>query len=192
MHYTDGITGEFVVDAPHGTFNGVPAQPSAAAEGDQCLFTGRNPNGQVSRSDVDFGEVVALSPVFDASAMATLELEMWRWYYIFRLGLDSADYFAIDVSTNGGGIWTNLEYLGNSDSGFNAWNQVSFPLHDAVPLTSTMRIRIRASDGENQWNYLEAAIDGVHIYGPNACTSTLIFEDGFESGDTTHWSTTVP
>jgi hypothetical protein len=192
MIYTDGRTGEFVVDAPSGTFLGGPAQPAAAAQGNQCLFTGRNPNGQISRSDVSYGEVTALSPIFDASSMAAVELELWRWFFIYRLGLDANDYFAIDVSTDGGGTWTNVEFLGNSDSGYNAWNQVSYRLHRLVPLTDTMRLRFRASDGLAQWNYLEAAIDQVHVYGPNACTSSLVFEDGLETGDTSLWSSTIP
>jgi hypothetical protein len=55
-----------------------------------------------------------------------------------------------------------------------------------------MRLRVRASDGPSQGAIVEAAVDQVHVFGPNACTTGDIFADGFETGDTTRWSEVVP
>ncbi len=189
----DGITGEFVVDSPRATFSsGRPAQPGQAAVGNQCLFTARNPNGNPGKADVDDGEVVVFSPLFDASQMARLELSLWRWFHVPINNSDAQDYFAIDVSQYGGGLWTNVETLDRFATDANAWTEVSYSLETLVPLTDTMRLRIRASDGASIGAIIEAAVDEVHIFGPNACASTAIFSDGFETGDTARWSQTVP
>jgi len=182
------ITGEFVADSQRATFwGGTPAQPGIAASGQQCLFTARNPNGQADRADVDSGEVWALSPIFDASGLVELKLDFWRWYYAQRT---TDDYFAADVSNNGGAGWTNLETLVNS-SGYNSWNQVTFALHDFVPLTATMRLRVRVGDF-GTGGITEGAFDAVHVWNPVACGSPLIFQDGFELGDTSAWSGVGP
>ena len=191
--YFDGTTGEWVVDDPQATVSaGRPAQPGDAAAGNQCLYTARNPNGSAGQADVDGGEVVVYSPIFDASGLATLELSLWRWFHVPINDPDAQDFFAIDVSTNGGGTWTNVETLDRFATTANAWNEVTFSVDALGPLTDVMRLRIRASDGPSQGAIIEAAVDQVHIYGPNACTSTAIFVDGFETGDTGRWSEVVP
>jgi hypothetical protein len=191
--FVDGTTGEFVVDHPTATFSsGRAAQPGSAAVDQQCLYTGRNPNGSPGQADVDYGEVIAYSPLFDASGLAAAELTLWRWYHVSLNDTDTQDYFAIDVSTNGGGLWTNVETLDNTDTWANAWNEVTFSLDGLGPLTDLMRLRIRASDGPSQGTIIEAAVDQIHVFSPNACSTAAIFADGFETGDTSRWSEVIP
>jgi hypothetical protein len=182
------ITGEFVVGSPRATvWGGQPAQPGVAADGEQCLYTAANPNGDASRADVDDGEVWARSPVFDASGLSELEVEIWRWYFA---QLTSGDYFAIDVSNNGGSSWTNLETHSNS-AGLNTWTQAVFNIHDFLPLTSQMRLRVRVGDFGNP-GITEGAFDNVHVRDPVGCSDPTLFSDGFESGDTSEWSSVGP
>jgi hypothetical protein len=185
-------TGEMVADDPRGTFVGTePAQPESAASGSRCLFTGRNPNADPSRADVDDGEVVALSPVFDAEGVASARLSLYRWLFLEHIGQDPDDYLAIDASNNGGATWINLETLGSWSSGTNTWTEVSFDLHHHLLLTDRMRIRVRVSDGYAVPSVVEAAIDAIRVSRTDACT-WHIFTDGFESAGVSMWSTSQP
>jgi hypothetical protein len=189
---TISVTGEFVVDDPKGTIEGAEqAQPEDAAFGSACLFTGRNPAATSFQADVDYGEVEAISPTFDASGLNSVQLDLWRWFYNRDLGEDSQDYFAIDVSNNGGSTWTNLETL-DTNTSENVWTQVVFNLESFVALTDNMVVRVRASDGASTGNIIEAAIDEVIIRSLDSCTGSALFTDGFESGDTGAWTVAVP
>ena len=136
---------------------------------------------------MDSGEVWAMSPVLDASGLVELRAEIWRWYFAQRT---VEDYFASDVSNNGGASWTNLENLTNS-TGYNSWNRVTFDLHGIMPLTSEMRLRVRVGDF-GVVGVTEGAFDDVLVWSPEACSSPLIFQDGFEFGDTSAWSGVGP
>jgi hypothetical protein len=187
------ITGEFVVDDPIGTTSGGgQAQPEDAAVGSRCLYTGRNPAGAAGQADVDFGEVVAVSPVLDASGFSSLDLQLSRWFYIRDNGEDAADYYALDVSSNGGGSWVNLETLDQFATGHNQWTVVGFALEDYVALTDRVRLRVRVSDGEGPGNIIEGAIDEVTVQSSDACGSSALFSDRFESGDAGAWARVGP
>ena len=188
-------TGNFLIGDPVATSNnsGRPSQPGDdhSPVGVNCLYTDENPSGQVGTDDIDNGEVIATSPAFDGSGVDILELELWRWFFNEDTD-DSGDYFFLEVSNDNGATWTVLENIPDSDTTTNSWSRITFDLATVIPLTSQMKIRVRAADGPNNGDLVEAAIDDIVITGWVTCTSGPIFEDGFENGDSSAWSVSTP
>ena len=191
-------TGDFLIGDPVGTTGnyGDASQPEDdhTPGGVNCLYTDENPTGQMGTDDVDNGEVIATSPTFDGSGMDALRLELWRWFFNEDTD-DAGDYFFLEVSNDNGSNWTVLENIPDSNTTTNSWTAVVFDIETMIPLTSTMKIRVRAADGTAAGDLIEAAIDDVVITGWVNCTAGQappFFEDGFETGDVSAWSVTVP
>ena len=101
------------------------------------------------------------------------------------------------MSNDDGATWTLLENIPDSVTTTNSWTNVTFNLEDFVSLTSTMRIKVRAADGSAAGDLVETAIDDIVVTGYLPCSTPVgpglgVFADGFELGDTSRWSLTVP
>ena len=193
-------TGDFVIGDPVGTTgnDGDASQPEddhTPGAGVSCLYTATNPNGEAGVNDVDGGEVMATSPSFDGGAYEVLQLELWRWFFNEDAD-DSGDHFVLEVSNDDGASWTTLETIPDSDTTTNSWTRVQFDLADVLPLTATMKIRVRAADGPANGDLVEAAVDDIVITGWSSCDTSgqtsAIFSDDFEGGDTAAWSGVAP
>ena len=72
---------------------------------------------------------------------------------------------------------------------FQQWREDRFDTGDFVDANDQIRVRFSVADSSADTSVTEAAIDNFSAYrldcGP-------IFADGFESGDTSSWSSTVP
>ena len=124
--------------------------------GTLCWVTGAAAGSSVGANDVD-GVTVLTSPIFSAAGFAHVELEYARWFANLPGGpLD--DRLLVEVSSDGGGSWTTLENIPNA----NSWQLASFSLEDYVPLTSTMRLRVTASDSPNN-DITESCFDDVTL-----------------------------
>jgi hypothetical protein len=170
----DGVpaaaTGDFVVGDPVGTFIGAtPAQPEndVTPGGRQALYTAPNPVGNVFLSDVDDGEVIAVSPVFDPTPFGGVGVEFWRWHYNRDPGEDSGDYFHVELS-NGTGtkIIDQVDHLGSP----NQWTRV-FSAQLGFFLTETVTMTVRSADGPLTGSVIESAIDDVRIVRLDECAS---------------------
>ncbi len=138
-------------------------QPGADSDdtGTQCWFTGTNFGGE-GTDDVDNGETVLLSPVFDLTAYNRPIVSYQRWFANRDLGEDAGDFFRVEVSTNGGSAWTALEVLGTNQSAA-AWTKRSFDLRSLVTITANMRFRVRIADGTATGNLIEGAFDDFKL-----------------------------
>jgi hypothetical protein len=189
--------GGFVIGDPVGTVSnyGTPSQPEDdhTAGGVSCLYSAENPAGNAGVNDIDGGEVVATSPTIDGSGLARVTLSLWRWFFN-EDNDDTGDYYVLEVSNDDGSTWTLLEEIPGSITNANHWEQVSFNFEEYVDLTSTLRFRVRAADGTAVGDLVELAIDDVQVTGYQGCVSAAyyVFSDGFESGDTSAWSSTTP
>jgi hypothetical protein len=189
--------GGFVIGNPVGTVSnyGSPSQPEDdhTAGGVNCLYSAENPAGNAGVNDIDGGEVVAASPTIDGSGLARVTLSLWRWFFN-EDNDDAGDYYMLEVSNDDGSTWTILEQVPGSITNTNHWEKVSFNLEEYVDLTSTLRFRVRAADGPTVGDLVEVAIDDIEVIGYAGCVpgSQYVFIDGFESGDTSAWSSTTP
>ena len=155
-------------------------QPEFDASGDvtgQCYFTGQYVAGSaVTASDVDGGPSVLTSPTFDHSAGGGI---VSYSYWISED--DGNDSLVVEISANGT-TWVEARRY---DGDTRRWQRDAFRIEDFVSLSAETQVRFVISDNPNN-SVVEAAIDDVQVY-LLAC-DTVLFVDGFESGDTTAWS----
>lgn len=141
------------------------------------------------------------------AASAPLTLQFWNHQTIEDSGTGCFDGAVVEISTDDGATWIRLEaelltdlYDGpvstsfsNPISGENAWcGDPQDWLESIVDLdafaSETVRFRFRlatdSSVGREGWY-----IDDVVVQG---CENAGVFTDGFESGDTSAWSSTAP
>jgi len=121
------------------------------------------------------------SPVLDLSGLAGTRLA-FRHIYDFEPGFDGG---AVEVSRDGA-VWTRLRTYSAQDQTA-TWElvELDLPMLDGAA-QARMRFRLTADGGlqRDGWH-----VDDIEI---SAATATALFADGFESADTSAWTTTVP
>lgn len=162
---------------------GVREDPAADADGSGSCFVTHDSFGN---SDVDGGATTLTSPAMDATPPEA-HINYWRW---FGDQGDSDDTFVVEISDDDGATWTNLETVGPNVTA--EWVLSSFRVADFVDNTNQFRIRFTASD-LGAGDIVEAAVDEVSISNTAELVvcETIFFEDGFESGDVSAWSSSV-
>jgi hypothetical protein len=122
-----------------------------------------------------------VSPPLDLGALAGTRLA-FRHIYDFEPGFDGG---AVEVSTDGA-TWTRVHTFSAQDQTA-SWEpvQIDLPMLDGAP-QARIRFRVTADGGlqRDGWH-----VDDVEI---SAGIATVIFTDGFESGDTGAWTMTIP
>jgi choice-of-anchor B domain-containing protein len=113
----------------------------------------------VGTSDVDGGKTTLSTPVFAADGLGSLTLKYQRWFSNRAPAPADGDEFRVDVSTDGGASWTNLETV---TIGTDAWAAVSMDLTALVPATATMQLRFVAEDLGGD-HYVEGGVDDLEI-----------------------------
>ena len=165
-------------------FRGDP--PWDADASGQAFYT--DPHG--GNTDVDGGTTTLTSPQLDASA-AEAHLSYWRWWDDQGSAPEALDdSMTVEISNNDGTTWTPVETIGPNVAG--AWVYRHTRVADFVAPSNQVRIRFTTLD-EGEASIIEAAIDGVSVSNTETgllCTD--IFSDGFESGNTTVWSSSTP
>ncbi len=155
---TNGI---WIRDDPVGTFVGNrPMQPEndhTEDPGHICFVTGNAEPGQPAGiRDVDAGCTSLVSPVVDLAGAETVYLYYWRWFGQYGL---AGDTFTVQVTTNNGLTWTDIELL---TSVANRWTEVLVDLADYITPSATTRLRFRVCDNATD-STVEGAVDDVSI-----------------------------
>ncbi len=144
--------------------NGKTANPGedAGAASTRAWVTG-NAGVTALDDDVDGGEAWLTSPALDASAYASLGLTYSRWY--FREGIPSyppAQWLLVEISSNDGASWTEVERVISAAA---AWTPMSFALGEMIPLTGSLRVRVRVADTGGGDAVVEGGLDEVRLQG---------------------------
>jgi hypothetical protein len=150
---------------------GVPAgdgsrgdAPNDADGSGACYLTGNG--GPGSNTDVDDGQTILNSPIFDLSAAPEAILSYSRWYDNTGSGTGAApgaDVFTVQISNDLGVNWTTLEIVGPSDpQSSGGWFDASFRVADYVTPTNLVLVRFIAEDA-GDGSVIEAAVDAVRI-----------------------------
>ncbi|PWB67570.1 MAG: hypothetical protein C3F15_17745, partial [Holophagae bacterium] len=149
-------------------------------------------------------------PVVLPAGNAPITLQHWSYQDIEATSGGCYDGGIVEISTNGGTTWTQLTPMpetdpydgpvsstfGNPLAGLNAWCGDPAPWTRSVVnldayagQTAQFRFRLGSdsSVGQQGWE-----IDNVSVQSCEAGEPGLPFSDGFESGDTSAWSATVP
>lgn len=124
------------------------------------------------------------SPVLDLTGLTGVVLS-FRHVYDLEPGFD---FGRVEVSTDGGSTWTQVTSFSQTDQ--TTWQLVELSL-PALDGQANARFRFRlTSDGslvEDGWH-----LDDVELKAVLSSPPQLIFADGFETGDTSAWASTVP
>ena len=104
-----------------------------------------------------------------------------------------ADLLQADFSTNGGTAWVNLENWSTNHGEFRAQpgECVDVDLSAMLPVATSLMIRFRYFNSNSFDFGWYAQIDDV-VVDDQLTSPCPRFRDGFESGDSSAWSSTVP
>ena len=137
-------------------------------DGEICFITG-NESVDISSTgadDVDGGSTTLYSDIYNLSDYNDVLLTYWRWY-TNNLGNNSGnDIWNVQVSSDSGINWVNLE---NTTESLNQWHEKRFVLSQYIDLTSEVQFRFTASDifndGDNGsgGSLVEAALDDFKL-----------------------------
>ena len=147
---------------PIGVWNGgTPVQPEddVSADGTHCYVTGNNETGSQGADDVDGGNTILTSPVYDLSDMISASVNYYRWYTNSTGSSPDSDYWLVQV--NDGNGWVDLENTNVSDQ---SWVLQSFDLMEHIDLTDSVQFRFIAEDAGNG-SVVEAGVDEFMVSG---------------------------
>lgn len=122
---------------------------------DKCYVTG-NGGGGVGDDDIDDGEVILTSPVFDLSNYTEPFLSYWHWQMTNQGGAPEDEMI---VEIDNGLTTVRLATIVGQN---NFWDRDTFTVSNFIAPTANMVLRVRASDTSPQ-NISEAAFDGFEI-----------------------------
>jgi hypothetical protein len=134
--------------------DGVDGDPTSDYDGSgQCYLTAN----RLGNSDVDGGPTWLISPAFDLSGTTD---PVVRFAYWWANDDQDGDPMDIEVSNDDGDTWVPVEIISNVSP---EWFEWSAHFADYVTLTSTMKVRIGATDYPNN-SKDEGGIDAVEVF----------------------------
>lgn len=168
-------TGMWERSVPNGTtFNGLKANPDADVVND-CLdeaYVTGNSGTQAGDDDIDDGDVVLTSPLFDLSSYTDPHISYMHWWFSagqFGLGDDSLKFFLSNGNTT-----VLLQSIAPSLTGMSKWEFSTFKMSSFITPTANMQFMVVASDKGTQ-QICEAGFDKFKITeGPSSITHHTI------------------
>jgi len=172
---------------------GTAAQPEndVSNPGTLCYFTGQGtPGGGLGENDVDAGTTILTSPTFDLAGSTAGTLAYSRWYDNTRGGAPAADTFVVEISSNNGSTWQNVETVGPGFDNTGGWiaREIAFSSLAGLARTNQMRVRFTAADLATG-SLVEAAVDEFIVSGvlctnpPTDCPADWDGDDDVDSDD---------
>ncbi|MFT5859958.1 MAG: choice-of-anchor B domain-containing protein [Flavobacteriaceae bacterium] len=141
-------TGDWERDEPEGTtLGGDQSNPGVDASGDcgeEAYITG-NGGGGAGNDDIDDGEVVLISPIFDLTTYGDPYIEFERWFYNAGGGGGAANDSLVVELTNGT-TTAVIDFAVEDDPAAGSWSAKSVKVTDFITATAFMQIRVRAMD----------------------------------------------
>ena len=133
-----------------------PEDDHTPGAGTLCWITDASAGTSVGNFDIDGGATTLTSPTLDSAAAGDgAELVYWRWYSNNAGASPNEDSMLVQISTNNGGSWSELETV-NENAG--QWVEKRFP----VPSSDQLRVRFIASD-LGSGSIVEAGVDDLRI-----------------------------
>lgn len=154
----DATSGLWTRDDPNGTMSGgelANPEDDHTAAGTDCYFTGQGAvGGGAATADLDGGCTTLTSPTMSLFGSPLARISYWRWTHF--PSTDANDVLRVDISSDNGSTWTNLETLGGVENSWTKSEYILFP--DEIDFTSQMRVRFVACD-VNPGAIVEAGVD---------------------------------
>jgi hypothetical protein len=181
MELTPGIYDDFTFDfgwsvsgsasagvwergVPNGTsYNGETANPDADLQSDcggEAYVTGNMNNAGAGNDDVDDGNTVLTSPIFNLIPFGDPYIEYNRWF--FNDGGVGAVNDTLHISISNG-TQTELVESITDTGGTSAWQFSTFRVSDYITPASTMMLIAETSDQQGSGHLLEAGLDVFRV-----------------------------
>jgi hypothetical protein len=123
----------------------------------QCYVTGN----YFGDSDVDGGNTILTSPVFDLSDVDA-RIDYAHWFSNWDPAHNRTDALLVQVSGDNGQSWTTAQTIGPAVQASGTWFQSFFRVGDFITPTDSVRFRFVASDGYTDSD-IEAGIDAFRL-----------------------------
>jgi len=143
------------------TFNGQQSNPGSDAPGDcgdQAYVTG-NAGGGAGADDVDDGNTILTSPLFDLTSVWAPELRYHRWF--FNAGGTGNPNDRMRISLDNGTTSVVLEEITVTGSA-SAWISRAYQIEDFIEPTSTMRLIVFITD-DDPGHLVEGGFDRFEV-----------------------------
>ncbi len=175
---------------PIGTYNGIgievnPEDDVTGDCGNKCFVTD-NGGMPFNYSDVDNGNTILKSPVFDATIYSSPVLKYYRRYLDINGSGTPNDTMIIALSNGSTSVF--LKSIGPNDPTNGTWQQDTFLIQNFITPTSNMQLSIEVND-RTPGNILEGAFDLFEISGNlisnvknenSVSSSIIIFPNPFQ------------
>ena len=163
----NATTGIWEIGEPIGT--GINPDVDAPGDlGDQAYVTG-NGGGSVGFDDVDGGNTLLTSPVFDLSASVDPSVSYTRWW---DNSPGSAVNDSLVIRLSNGSTTAVLEVLVDGDPSEGAWTAQTFRVLDFLTPTANMQLTVETADRPSTGDLVEAGLDAFRVTdtGPAVCS----------------------
>lgn len=153
-------TGNWERGVPVGTtYNNDPCNPGADVSTDygEIAYVTGNGGGSAGTDDVDNGNTVLTSPVFDLSTYSDPYIQYYRWFYNSG-GTGTPNDSLIVRLTNG--ITTQvIDVLDVNSPNSNQWNYIETKVSDYMSPTANMQLIVETFDKPSVGHLVEAGLD---------------------------------
>lgn len=139
-------TGDWERGEPNGTtYQGAEANPEFDSQdcGEMAYVTG-NGGGQAGSDDIDDGETVLSSPIFDLSGYYDAYLSFERWF--FNDGGNGTPNDSLVIELSNGTQSVVLDFADENDPDESSWALRDIHVSDFLTPTASMQIKVRAMD----------------------------------------------
>jgi choice-of-anchor B domain-containing protein len=158
------VAGKWVRAKPVGTtFQGAASNPGTDVVNDlnqECYLTGNN-GTQAGDDDVDDGNTILSSPIFDLSNTSNPYISYYRWFFNDGGNGTPNDTFMVQLSN---GIDTKtIELVLYNDAHQSQWKFLKHRVKDYMQPTANMKATFYTSDYASSGHLVEAGVDVFEI-----------------------------
>lgn len=164
----NAVTGMWERGEPIGTSSGggggTPMAPDldvANDWGNQCYVTENNTSGNASDGDVDNGNTILSSPIFDLTNYINPKIYFSYWFR--NAGGSGSPNDELTAVLDNGTSSVEVFSVGADNPNSTIWHQDSINVADFIAPSNTMQIRFETSDTPQAGHLVEAAIDLFHV-----------------------------
>lgn len=128
------------------TFNSGQANPGNDVStdcGEEAYVTG-NSGTSSGDDDIDGGEVILTSPMFDLTSYLDPNVNFSRWF--FNAGGFGNPNDSLVITLTNGLITTDIDFADVNDPDVSTWSAKSIRVLDLMPLTANMQLTVRSMD----------------------------------------------
>ncbi|MBL4592936.1 MAG: choice-of-anchor B family protein [Flavobacteriales bacterium] len=140
-------TGDWEKGIPNGTTSGGnPSNPGIDSQtdcSDEAYVTG-NGGGSAASDDIDGGETVLTSPMFDLTTYGDPYIHFDRWFY--NGGGNGNPNDSLVVTLTNGSVGAIIDFADINDPDLSAWASKGVQVSSVMTPTSTMQLIVRAMD----------------------------------------------